>query len=272
MADIKNVPGRLSITVYYKGTWTQQVTLKNSNGDPYPIAGATVTFVVYEQNGTPALSLSTGGGGITHTGAGGVITITATHAQITGLSTQDYLYELILTLADTTVIPILDGYFSVTESGAESLSATDVSIEIAGGTISVTLPIGVQGPVAGRTGGVLISPTSGGTTAPGDSKAYIRIPAEMDGLILKEVGASCSTAGAGTTTIQVRRMRAGVSADMLSTPITIDASETDSSTATTQPIINVANDDIQEGDQIHFDLEAVGSNCLGIYVFFTFNT
>ena len=270
MAEVKKVPGSVHLTAYYKGTWTQQITLEDSNGDPYSIAGATATFIIYELNGTAALTLSTGSG-ITHTGAGGVITVTATNAQIVGLATQDYLYELILTLADTTVMPVLDGTFSITEDGAAAASTADISVTIGGGAITLTLPIGIQGPVAGRTGGVLITPTSGSTAATGDSKAYFRVTEEMAGLTLQDVGASCSTSGSGATTIQVRRVRAGVSADMLSTPITIDSGETDSSTAAA-PVIDASNDDIQPGDQIHFDLDAIGSGVLGVYVFFTFNT
>ena len=166
MAEVKKVPGSVHLTAYYKGTWTQQITLEDSNGDPYSIAGATATFIIYELNGTAALTLSTGSG-ITHTGAGGVITVTATNAQIVGLATQDYLYELILTLADTTVMPVLDGTFSITEDGAAAASTADISVTIGGGAITLTLPIGIQGPVAGRTGGVLITPTSGSTAATG---------------------------------------------------------------------------------------------------------
>ncbi len=141
MAEVRKVPGSVHLTAYYKGNWTQNIVLTNSNGSPYSIAGSTAQFVVYEMNGTAALTTTP-----THTGAGGVITIAATNAQIVALSTQDYRYELILTLADTTVLPILDDIFSITEDGATSSSATDISITIGGGDITLTLPIGVQGP------------------------------------------------------------------------------------------------------------------------------
>lgn len=132
---------------------------------------------------------------------------------------------------------------------------------------------GPPGPVAGRTGGVLISPTSGASPSDGDSKAYFRVTEEMAGLTLQDVAASCSTPGtAGATTIQIRRVRGGTPVDMLTTPITIDANETDSDTAATPAVIDTNNNDIQEGDQIHIDLDSVSSGTLGVFVSFTFNT
>lgn len=275
MADVKKIPGAVQLVTYYKGNWTQQVTL-TSGGDPYDIADATATFILYEMNGTAALTLATGGSGITHTGSGGVITISASNAQIVALATQDYRYELILTLSGGTVIPLLDGIFSVTEDGTAVADGSSIEVSIGSGDITLTLPIstaGPQGPVAGRTGGVLISSTSGNAASTGDSKAYFRVSEEMDGLTLQEVALSCSTAGSsGATSVQIRRVRGGSSADMLSTPLTIDANETDSATAATPAVIDAANDDIQEGDQIHFDLDAISTGALGIYVAFTFNT
>jgi hypothetical protein len=150
---------------------------------------------------------------------------------------------------------------------------SDITVSIATTNITVDIPVGAQGPVAGRTGGVLISPTSGSSATTGNSKAFIRIPEEMDGLTLQDVAACCSTAGSsGTTSIQIRRVRGGVSADMLSTALTIDANETDSSTAATAAVIDTNNDDVQTGDQVHFDLDAISTGSLGIYVSFTFNT
>ena len=150
---------------------------------------------------------------------------------------------------------------------------SDITVSIYTPNITVEIPVGAQGPVAGRTGGVLISPTSGSPVSVGNSKAFFRVTSEMTGLTLQEVAAACSTAGtSGTTSIQIRRVRGGVSADMLSTPLTIDANETDSSTAATAAVIDAANDDILTGDQIHFDLDAISDGSLGIYVAFTFNT
>lgn len=272
MADVKKIPGAVHLVTYYKGDWTQQVTMTDSNGSAYDLTGASAAFTIYEMNGTTALALATGGSGITHTGSGGVLTITATNAQIVALATQDYRYELLVTTSGGTVIPVLDGVFTVTEDGTAVADGTSVTVSIGSGNISLTLPIGLQGPVAGRTGGVLITPTTGSTASTGDSKAYFRVSPELNGLVLSDVGLSCSTSGSGATTVQIRRVRSGASADMLSTALSIDSGEVDSTTAATAAVIDTANDDIQTGDQIHFDLDAIGSGVLGVYVSFTFDT
>lgn len=272
MAEVKKVPGAVKLTAYYKGTWVQEVAMTDSNGSAYDLTGASAAFTVYEMNGTAALELSTGGSGITHTDAGGVITITATNAQIVALSTQDYRYELLVTTSGGTVIPVLDGIFTITEDGTSVADGTSVTVSIGSGNITLTLPIGLQGPVAGRTGGVLITPTTGSTASTGDSKAYFRVSEEMNGLNLTAVSLTCSTSGSGETSVQIRRVRSAVSVDMLTTPLTIDSGEVDSSTAATAAVIDTSNDDIQTGDQIHFDLDSIGSGVLGVYVGFTFDT
>jgi len=138
---------------------------------------------------------------------------------------------------------------------------------------TMTLARGTQGPVnPRRIAGVLLSHPNGASPVTGDGKAYIRIPEDMNGLVLSAVGASCSTAGtSGATSVQIRRVRAGVSADMLTTNITIDQDETDSSTAATPAVIDTGNDDVQTGDQIFFDIDSVSSGTRGLYISFTFN-
>lgn len=273
MSEVRKVPGKVRLTAYYKGDWSQDVEMVEG-GSPYDLTGATAVFSIYDRNGTQALSLSSGSG-ITHTGAGGVLTITATNAQVVDLNTHDYNYELILTLQSGRVWPILDGIFSVTEDGDEAATGDNVSVVIENDAITLTLPsgsIGPQGEADKRIGGVLLSDPSAGTLTGGDTKAFIRIPADLDGMVLVDVGAACSTsASSGTTTIQYRRVRAGVSVDMLSTTVTIDANQQDSSTAAVAAVINSANREVLEGDQIHFDLDTVGTGCLGLFVSFTFD-
>lgn len=133
---------------------------------------------------------------------------------------------------------------------------------------------GDPGEADKRMGGVLLGDPAAGSFLSGNSKAILRIPVELDGMSLYTVGAACShSATSGTTTIQYRRVRAG-SADvnMLSTPITIDATEIDSKTAAVPAVINASNRMVQEGDQIHFDVTTVGAGAIGLFVSFTFKT
>lgn len=122
-----------------------------------------------------------------------------------------------------------------------------------------------------KTVGVLVSDPLGDAITTGNGKAYIRVYPVMNGMNLTAVGASVSTvSSSGAITVQVRRVRSGSPADMLSTPITIDASETDSSTAAAA-VIDAANDDVATADQIHIDIDAAGTGAKGLFVTLTFN-
>lgn len=133
---------------------------------------------------------------------------------------------------------------------------------------------GAPGEADKRMGGVLLTDPGAAITSPGNSKAFIRIPIDLNGMSLIAAGASCSApASAGVTTIQYRRVRAGsADVDMLSTPLTLDTGEIDTITAAVPAVINAANDLVQTGDQIHFDIDSVGTGALGIFVSFTFDT
>ena len=133
---------------------------------------------------------------------------------------------------------------------------------------------GQQGEADKRMGGVLLSDPGAAILTTGNSKAFIRIPIELNGMTLVTVGASCSTAASsGITEIQYRRVRtAAADVDLLSAPITLDVGEIDSATAAVPPVINSGVAMVQTGDQIHFDIDSVGTGALGIFVSFTFDT
>ncbi len=95
-------------------------------------------------------------------------------------------------------------------------------------------------------------------TATGDGAAYFVVPPSMNGMDLVTVGATVITAGTtGTTNIQIANVTQ--SADMLSTVITIDSAETDSSTAATPAVIDTGNDDVASFDVIRIDVDAVST-------------
>ena len=73
----------------------------------------------------------------------------------------------------------------------------------------------------------------------GDGITAITIPATFDGLYLYSIGGHVYTAGTGSTTdVQLYNLTTAV--DVLSTKLTIDAGETDSSTAATAAVINTS--------------------------------
>jgi hypothetical protein len=105
----------------------------------------------------------------------------------------------------------------------------------------------------------------------GDGKASFLITDDLNGLNLVDADAYVTTASSsGLPTVQIRRVRAGSPVDMLSTSITIDATELTSYTAAAQPVINTANDDVLTGDIIFVDADVAGTGAKGLGVALTF--
>ena len=124
-----------------------------------------------------------------------------------------------------------------------------------------------------RTAGILVTDPLGDVLSSGTGKAYILIPLLVDLSDLIDAAISVSTvATSGVTQVQLRRYRAGVSDDMLSTLLTIDSGEHTSLTAATPAVIDTANDDVQVGDLIFVDVIAAGNDAKGLYCQMTFDT
>jgi len=109
---------------------------------------------------------------------------------------------------------------------------------------------------------------SGVSVQTGNGAVAFTIPAYMNGMELVDVVASVHTKGiTGTTDVQIRRRRAGSDVDMLSTKITIG----DEFFATDE-VIDTDNDDVNTGDQIYVDVDAIHSGTApkGLSVVLTF--
>ncbi len=146
----------------------------------------------------------------------------------------------------------------------------DVTLEIVEAT---PIELNLSGAVPTvRSGCVMVSPSTSGSSAltTGTSKAVVRIPSELGGMVLTDAGAGLATpSNSGAVSVQMRRVRAGASVNMLTTEITIDQNEYDSVTGTAG-IINQSNRAVQAGDHIHFDVTAAGNSALGLVISFTF--
>jgi len=106
------------------------------------------------------------------------------------------------------------------------------------------------------------------TLSTGNGIVGIAIPAALNGKNLTATLAAISTIGSvGTTTIQIRRRRGGVNADMLSTRITVSYNEY----YATDGIIDTSNDDVITGDLIFIDIDGVATGVSGLSVVLTFN-
>jgi len=106
--------------------------------------------------------------------------------------------------------------------------------------------------------------------AVGNGITHVTIPSTLDGKDLQSAQAHVYTAGTGSlTTVQLHNLTDGQ--DMLSTAITIDASEKDSSTAAT-PSVTGANNGVSTADVIRIDVDVVATSTLGLEVRMVFNT
>lgn len=110
---------------------------------------------------------------------------------------------------------------------------------------------------------------SGTTVSVGDGTEGIVIPPSMNGMALEDVVVAVHTKGiTGTTEVQVRKRRAGVDSDMLSTKVTL-GDEFFANDGTP----NVATKYVSTGDVIYPDVDLVhsGTAPLGLDITYVFS-
>lgn len=157
--------------------------------------------------------------------------------------------------ADGTVDYVVS-HASITETSAGTETAKSIT------------PDGLAGSVFGQKDACFVIFESDADVATGDGKQALCIPATLNGFDLVDVTASVHTKGVtGTTDIQIRRRRAGSDVDMLSTKVTIG-----DEWYASDEVINTSNDDLQTGDQLYPDVDAVHSGTApkGLSVTLTF--
>lgn len=112
---------------------------------------------------------------------------------------------------------------------------------------------------------ILVSDPAGSAITTGDGKAYYRVPSTLNGMNLVAVAAALTTvSSSGIPTVQIANVTDAV--DMLSTKLTIDASETDSSTATAAAVIDATKDDVATADMLRIDIDVAGTGAKGLMV------
>lgn len=144
-------------------------------------------------------------------------------------------------------------------TGANNVVQLDGSAKLPAvdGSALTNIPVVIHLPVTDPNGDAI-------TTGDGQGP-YFRVPADINGWNLTEVHGSLSTSSSsGIPTAQIRN--ATQAADMLTTKLTIDASETDSSTAATAVVIDTSNDDVATGDQIFVDIDVAGTGAKGLFI------
>jgi len=105
----------------------------------------------------------------------------------------------------------------------------------------------------------------------GDGITHVTIPSPLNNRKLQNAEAHVYTVGTtgSITTVQLHNLTDAV--DILSTAITIDLNEKDSSTAATPHVIG-ANNTVTTGDVIRIDVDQVATNTLGLEIRMVFGT
>lgn len=112
---------------------------------------------------------------------------------------------------------------------------------------------------------LLVTDPAGSAITTGDGKAYWRVPSTLNGMNLVAVAAAVTTvSSSGIPTVQIHNLTQ--TADMLTTKLTIDASETDSSNAAAAAVIDTGNDDVATGDMLRIDIDVAGTGAKGLMV------
>lgn len=144
-------------------------------------------------------------------------------------------------------------YANVTEVNTGTETAKAISPDALAGSNAFTKGISICGQN---------STTANVTT--GNVYPYFVVPVEWNGMNLVSVGAHVKTASSsGAPTFQLHRNRAGTIVNMLSTALTIDATELDSKDATTAAVIDTSNDDLQTGDELYWNVTTAGTGTQG---------
>ena len=96
----------------------------------------------------------------------------------------------------------------------------------------------------------------------GDGKDYFYVPARLSGKIIKTVHACVHTvSSSGLPTFQLHN--ATTAADVLSTAVTIDATELTSYTAATPSVVNATYQKVTTGDRLRLDCDVAGTGTQG---------
>tara|TARA_B100000749_G_scaffold280852_1_gene279283 strand:- start:97 stop:1332 length:1236 start_codon:yes stop_codon:yes gene_type:complete len=139
----------------------------------------------------------------------------------------------------------------ITFTGAQTIQTTTGNV-----TISSDSDIRLVGDGAGIRYIQMFAFDAGTDCETGNGASYVHVPAAYAGMNLVEVHAEAITAGTtGTMDIQIHNVTQ--TADMLSTKITLDSTESGSDTAATPAVIDTSNDDVAVNDMLRIDVDAV---------------
>lgn len=168
------------------------------------------------------------------------------------------LVTYLTTALQSTTQTLTNKTIDITANTIQNLFASIAQTDTGTSTALAVTPDALAGSDFGIKYVTLIPYDFSDSLETGDGKDYFHIPAGLDGFNLVEVHAEVITAGTtNTTDIQIYNVTQ--TADMLSTKLTIDSTETGSDTAATAAVIDTDNDDISENDVIRLDIDQVST-------------
>lgn len=226
----------------------------NATWSNYLVTGFTESLKV---NGTDDIAI---GDYLTTFTTAGIASKARTGDQVFAIALEAYTANDSSGVIDAYLLP---WRFPLWGSGTDAIAgavelATTTEVNTGTDTGRVVTPDTLAGSYAGTKTVEVVAFDFTTNTAVGDGAAYFRVPASMAGMDLVAVAARVITAGTtNTTDIQIHNLTQ--TADMLSTKITIDSTEVDSSTAATPAVIDTGNDDVASGDLIRVDVDAVST-------------
>jgi hypothetical protein len=140
--------------------------------------------------------------------------------------------------------------------------ATTAETNTGSDTGRAVTPDGLAGSVHGEKVIQMVVVDFGTALTTGNGKFYFHVPSTLNGFNIVDVHAEVISAPAGSTII-IDLYNVTQSGDILSTNLTIDASETGSDTAAAAAAIDTGQDDLQTNDVIRVDIDQVGSSTAG---------
>jgi hypothetical protein len=153
--------------------------------------------------------------------------------------------------ADHTASATVEGWVELA-TAAETTTGTDAARAVT--------PDGLAGSIFGTfiVSILVFDDETSCSTGDGAGDVFWRVPSALNGMDLVATAAQVQTNGT-TSTMDIQIHNVTQTADMLTTKITIDTGEPDSSTAATPAVIDTSNDDVATGDQIRIDVDQVHS-------------
>jgi hypothetical protein len=151
------------------------------------------------------------------------------------------------------------------DSGSTTADSSTDTLTIAGGSGVDTSVLADMLTVKVRRGYAYKWASDNTILVAGDGVGQFSIPEEFNGMNLIGAHVHVYTAStSGTPTFQLHNLDySGGASDMLTTKITIDVNEKDSSDATTPEVVDTTKDDVYTGNQIRIDCDIAGTGTKG---------